>query len=318
VQIGLLEPGGFSPKARACLAKIGHVSAYDGRDLSRFVSDKDALFVRLAHRIDGAFAAQAPALRIICSPTTGLTHIDLDALSARDITVLSLKGETVFLEQIRATPEHTLGLAIALLRNYRTAFLDETNAHWDRDRCRGEELYGTSVGLVGLGRVGRRVASYLNIMGATVGWFDPAATQSDIGVRHGSIDDLIKASRVIILAASYQAGAPIILGREQILGLHGKYLINTARGELVDEAALLHAVENDHLAGCAVDVISDELGESRRARWLAATRNRNVIVTPHIGGATFTSMQTTEEFLAERLVAFCSSHAEPMNPGTQG
>ncbi len=306
MQIGLLEPDGFSPKARARLAHLGHVEAFDGGELPRFVAGKDVLFIRLAHRIDAEFLMHAPKLSVVCSPTTGLTHIDLDALASRRIRLLSLKGETAFLERIRATPEHTLGLVIALLRHYRTAFLDETNAHWDRDRCRGEELNNTKVGLIGLGRVGRRVATYLVALGAEVEWCDPAVTSAEIGTRRGSIEDLIAACRVVIVVASHAPGTPFILDRAHIASLHGKYLINTARGELIDEEALLDAIERGHLAGCAVDVISDELGQSRRDRWLAATRNRNVILTPHIGGATFTSMRSTEEFLTEKLAAFCN------------
>jgi D-3-phosphoglycerate dehydrogenase / 2-oxoglutarate reductase len=274
--------------------------------------------VRLAHRIDSAFISQAPRLTVVCSPTTGLTHIDLDALSARGIALLSLKGETAFLEQIRATPEHVLGLTIALLRNYRVAFLDDTNTHWDRDRCRGEELYGTAVGIIGFGRVGRRVATYMAALEAKVGWYDPHVKGADAGLRYGTVDELIAASRVVILAASYQPGAPFILGRRQIGALHGKYLINIARGELIDEDALLGVIEGGQLAGCAVDVISNELGSERRSRWLAATRHRNVIVTPHIGGATFTSMQATEEFLAEKLIAFRAARADSAVGGKPG
>lgn len=317
MQIGLLEPDNFSPKAKARLASLGPVEAYDGGELPPFLADKEALFIRLGNRIDAGFLMQAPKLSVLCSPTTGLTHIDLDALASRRIRLLSLKGETAFLDRIRATPEHALGLAIALLRHYRSAFLDETNAHWDRDRCRGEELHNTRVGLIGFGRVGRRVAIYLDVLGAEVDWFDPAVTRAEIGNRHASVESLITSSRVIILAASYQPGAPFILDRAHIAALRGKYFINIARGELVDEEALLEAVEGGHLAGCAVDVISNELGHSRRDRWLAATRNRNVIVTPHVGGATFASMQATEEFLAEKLAALCTSQSGVGVAGTQ-
>ena len=317
MQIGLLEPDGFSPEAGARLAKLGHVEAYDGTELPRFLADKDVLFIRLAHRIDAGFLTHALKLSVVCSPATGLTHIDLDALASRRIRLLSLKGETAFLDRIRATPEHALGLTIALLRHYRTAFLDETNAQWDRDRCRGEELHNTRVGLIGFGRVGRRVATYLVALGAQVEWFDPAVTSAEIGNRHGSIESLIAASRIVILAASYQPGASFILHRDHIASLRGKYFINIARGELVDEEALLEAIEDGCLAGCAVDVISNELGLNRRDRWLAATRNRNVIVTPHIGGATFTSMQSTEEFLAEKLAALCGSQSGAGVAGVQ-
>ena len=301
--IGILEPDGFSGLAREQLATMGRVSDYDGGDLAAFLADKQALFVRLKYMIDAPLLDSAKALRVLCSPTTGLTHVDLKELKRRGIVCLSLKGETEFLEGIRATPEHTIGLILALLRNYRTAFLDESNDHWDRDRCRGVELAGSSVGLIGFGRVGRRVASFLDAFAAQVRWYDPNVVDyRGKAERVGMIRELIAASQIVVLAASYEPGSPPILDRKLIAGLDGKYLINIARGELVDEPALIDAIESERLAGCAVDVTADELAGVSRRRWLALTRFPNVIVTPHIAGATYSSMRATEEFLARKLV----------------
>lgn len=303
MRIGILEPDGFSDAARANLSGLGEVDVFDGRDVGRFLADKNVLFVRLGRRVDGEFLDMAPKLGFLCSPTTGHTHIDLDALARRGVRLLSLQGETEFLNGIRATPEHAIGLMLALLRNYRTAFLDTDNDHWDRDRCRGEELYRQPVGLIGFGRVGRRVAAYLKAFDASVGYYDPGVTEAPTGVtRFDSVQALIAASRVVVLAASYQQGMLPILDRTAIAALAGKYFVNVARGELVDEPALLDAVEQGKLAGCAVDVISGETSENRRARWIEATQHRNLIVTPHIGGATFSSMRATEEFIAEKLL----------------
>ena len=312
MRIGLLEPDGFSPVARTRLQEHGEVTDFASGKIADFTADKDALFVRLKHRIDADFLAAAPRLRVLCSPTTGLTHIDADALAQRQVQLLSLKGETDFLEGIRATPEHTIGLLLALLRNYRTAFLDEASDHWDRDRCRGEELHGMTVGIIGFGRVGRQVASYLGAFGAHVGWYDPNVEQSVVGTtRHLSLDAVIAASRAVILSASYEQGHPPLLDARAVAALTDKYFVNIARGELVDEDALLAAIESRKLAGCAVDVIHGETGDNNRARWIRAARARNVIVTPHIAGATFTSMRATEEFLARKLVALVSSgHAD--------
>jgi D-3-phosphoglycerate dehydrogenase len=302
-RIGILEPDGFSTKAREQLHSVAQVSDYNGGDLASFLADKQALFVRLKYMIDGTFLDHARALRHLCSPTTGLTHLDQAELSRRDIGCMTLAGETEFLEGIRATPEHTIGLMLALLRNYRTAFLDGKNDHWDRDRCRGVELARTSVGLIGFGRVGRRVASYLQAFEANVGWYDPnVQNPSTMARRFATIEELIAASQVVVLAASWRPGSPPVLDRTMIGALGEKYFINIARGELVDDEALIGAIESGRLAGCAVDVIANELDDASRRRWLAATRFTNVIVTPHIGGATFTSMRATEEFLARKLI----------------
>lgn len=304
MHIGILEPDGFSGAARARLSALGTVDTYDGRDLARFLADKDVLFVRLNRHIDGDLLGLAPKLRFLCSPTTGHTHIDIGALAQREIKLLSLQGETEFLNSIRATPEHAIGLMLALLRNYRTAFLDKSNDHWDRDICRGEELFGQTVGLIGFGRVGCRVASYLKAFEAQVGYCDPNVAEAPQGVtRYDSIAALIAASRVVVLAASYRDGMAPIVDGAAVAALAGKYFVNIARGELVDEPALLDAVEQGRLAGCAVDVICGETGENRRPRWIDATRRRNLIVTPHIGGATYASMRATEEFIADKLLA---------------
>lgn len=288
--------------ARTRLEVLGSVVAYEGGDLGEFLSDKEVLFVRLARHIGEGLLRQAPRLRMLCSPTTGHTHLDLNALTKSGVRLLSLKGETTFLDNIRATPEHAVGLMLALLRNYRIAFLNEGNPNWDRDRCRGEELFGNSVGLIGFGRVGKRIASYLRSFEAQVGWYDPFVTAHvDFATRYDTLDALIAGSRIVVVAASVESENPI-LDRAYIAGLQGKYLVNIARGELVDEAALLEMVEAGLLAGCAVDVIRNENGSNNLARWLAAADRWNVLVTPHIGGATFASMRATEEFLVSKLI----------------
>jgi D-3-phosphoglycerate dehydrogenase len=196
------------------------------------------------------------------------------------------------------------------VRRYVSAFQHPANAHWDRDRCRGEEIAGMRVGLIGLGRVGRRVATYLDALGAEIHYTDPAASVFPRNyVRHASALELVKACRAVLLLASHTRNTPPILGRREIDALAGRYLVNTARGELVDEIALLEAIEGGRLAGCAVDVIADETGLSRRSRWLDATTAANVIVTPHIGGATVTSMHLTEEFVVEKLASRLSGGA---------
>ncbi len=310
MQIGILEADGFSPEALTCLQRLGDVRAYDGGDLSAFLAPLDVLFVRLAHRIDGPFLAMAPRLRWLCSPTTGHNHMDEAALAARGVGLLSLRGERRFLETIRATPEHTFGLILALLRRYGRAFSDVAAGRWDRDACRGEELRGNRVGIVGLGRVGYRVAAYCSAFGADVAWCDPEDVPFEPAWRRlPDVASVIAESRIVVLCASHRAGQPPIFGEREIAALAGRYFVNTARGELVDEPALLAALRDHRLAGVAVDVIADENGDNRLNEWRALLPGRNLIVTPHIGGATFDSMARTELFIAEKLEASVSEGA---------
>ena len=304
MRIGILEPDGFSEAALGQLRGLGEVVMAGEDNSSGFLADLDVLFIRLAFHIDRVFLARTPNLRVLVSPTTGHTHIDMNALKEKGVHLLSLKGETEFLENVRATPEHTIGLLLALLRNYKTAFLNPSNPVWDRDSYRGEEISGLKVGLIGYGRIGRRVAEYLRVFGAEVRWLDPNLENGtqDSG-RADDLMELIAWSQAIILATSYEPGAQPVLGKAEIDALHGQYLVNTARGELIDEPTLLDAIEADRLAGVAVDVICNETGDNQLVRWLSLTEGRNVIVTPHIAGATWTSMRATEEFMAGKLAA---------------
>ena len=310
MQIGLLEASGFSDEARARLAQLGDVSAFEGGRLEHFLASLDALFVRLGHRIDDTFLDMAPRLRWLCSPTTGHNHIDEAALSARGINLLSLRGERAFLETIRATPEHTFGLILALLRRYGTAFPETLAGIWNRDLCRGEELFGNTVGIIGLGRVGYRVASYCSAFGAKVFWCDPAEVPSaPEWCRLSDARAVIEASRMVVLCASHTHAQVPILTASEIDALAGRYLVNTARGELIDEPLLLTAVRDNCLAGVALDVIADENGAPRRDEWRALATGRNLILTPHIAGATFDSMARTECFVAGKLLAAIENEA---------
>jgi len=302
MQIGILESDSFSSDALTQLQSLGEVHAYDGGDLAKFLAPLETLFVRLGHCIDNAFLDFSPHLRWLCSPTTGHNHIDEVALFARDIRLISLRGEREFLDSIRATPEHTLGLIIALLRRYRRAFEDVAIGKWDRDACRGEELYGNRVGIVGLGRVGYRLATYCSSLGAQVAWCDPVDISPQLGwQRYQNVLDLIDSSRIVVLCASYCAEKVPVIGKQELDAMTGRYFINTARGELVDEIALLAAVRSNRLAGVAIDVIADENKRNRLPEWNSLLTNRNLIVTPHIAGATFDSMARTEKFIVEKL-----------------
>lgn len=305
--VGILEPDGFSTKARAMLENAGFATkalAPDD-DLAGFLADVDALFIRLGRQIDRTFLEQAPNLRWLVSPTTGVTHIALDATAARRVRVLTLAGKTHLIEHITSTPEHALGLTLALLRNYGRAFVTADAPHWDRDSVRGHMLAGQRIGLIGHGRVGRRLAMCFTMLGCTVVTHDPALREDGPHARLlPSVDAVIAGSDIVVLAASYAPGDPVILDERRLDALAGKFLVNIARGELIDEEALVARLDQDLFAGVALDVIHDENTPANNlARLAALTPKRNLLLTPHVGGATWQAMALTEEIMAEQFLA---------------
>lgn len=307
-RIVIAEPLHYAPEARAILSAIGPVvdGPFDRAGLLRAITDAEVLVVRLGHQVDEELLAAAPRLRCIGSPTTGTDHIDLDAAAARGIQVATLRGETEFLSTIRATPEHTWALLLALVRKLPAAAAASHTGPWDRDAFRGTELAGKRLGIFGFGRVGHLVASYGAAFQMTVFAYDIAPDPAPGVTMVGSLPELLERSDALLVHVPLDATTEAVIGADELACLPpGAFLVNTARGAIVDEEALVAALESGQLAGVAVDVLEGErdpeaMEASPLLRYARAHPDR-AIVTPHIAGATWESMHRTEVFLAERL-----------------
>jgi len=309
MKVLIAESGGFSDEAAEKVRALGSVVLADlNRDyLLAAVAEADVLWVRLRHRIDREVMAAAPHLKIIVTPTTGLNHIDLDEAERRGIRVLSLRGETHFLKEIHATAEHTIALMLGLLRNLPAAVEHVRSGGWNRDLSRGSELFGKTVGVIGLGRVGHMVARYLVAFGAEVYAADsnPESNSAEPGVTLVPLPELLSRADIVTLHVNLDSATAGFFGASQFAAMRkGSWFINTARGELVDEGALIRLLQDGHVAGAALDVLSGEDPENMSSHPMVAyaREHRNVLITPHIGGCTGESMRKTERFLAERLV----------------
>jgi D-3-phosphoglycerate dehydrogenase len=304
----IAEGTDFPARAREILGACAtmEVGDLDRDGLLRAVGKADLLWVRLRHRIDEEVFLAAPNLRLVVSPTTGLNHIDLDAAERRGVRVVSLRGEVEFLRDVRATAEHTILLMLALLRHLPDAVDHARSGGWDRDRFKGRELRGMTVGIVGYGRLGTLVARTLRAFDARVVAADPLrepGTEAD-SVRFVTAEDLFRIAELVSLHVSLSDGTKGLMGeREFSLLRPGAWLVNTSRGEIVDEAALLRALEEGRLAGAALDVLCDEQSGGMADHPLVryARTHPHLLITPHIGGCTAESMEKTEVFLAEKL-----------------
>jgi len=236
-----------------------------------------------------------------------LNHIDMSACKDRDIKILSLKNEQDFLSTVRATPEHTLGLILSLLRNYAHAFNISKLEECNREIYRGGELYGNRVGIIGFGRVGKILSRYLQAIGAKrVFYFDidDSITSDGFSIKSNSIYELINASNIIILSASFSEGYREFIGKHVIDSMKEKFFINTSRGELVDEEYLIEKIKKHHFNGVAVDVVSNDSEVCNYIKYMTIPEEINFIFTPHIAGITHESMHKTEMFIYKKLVNF--------------
>jgi D-3-phosphoglycerate dehydrogenase len=311
VRILVAEKSSFSREGLQAFEQLGELHASDVAQahLSQEVVGYDVLIVRLGLRVDASVLQAEPALAAIGTPTTGLDHIDLQAAGERGVEVLSLKGERLFLDQVYATAEHSLALMLALLRKIPAAQQSVLNYEWRRDIYRGNELNGKNLGLVGCGRLGAMMARYANGFGMNVYAFDPYLHSFPDGVEVcQSLKALLGCSDVVSLHVPLNLETTGMISRPQFDQMRpGAWLVNTSRGAIVDETALLRALESGQLAGAALDVlVSESQIDPGRPRALIefARAHDNLIITPHIGGATYESVVKADLFLANKLKIF--------------
>ena len=307
-RILVAEAFGFPLEAYNLLRQDAEVvlADLDRRGIETMVRDAEVLWVRLRHRVDADLLKAAPRLEMVATPTTGLNHVDTAALERRGIRLLSLRGETEFLKDVRGTAEFTVGLILALLRHLPASVEHVRGGGWNRDLFQGGELYGKNIGIVGYGRLGRIVARYARAFEAKVLACDPAvpADSAEPGVVMVPLDTLLRQSDIVSLHVSLTSDTRQFFGAREFERMkEGSWFINTARGELVDEAALLANLRSGRLAGAALDVVTreDPAGMGFHPVIEYARRHPNLIVTPHLGGCTVESMHKTEVFLARKL-----------------
>ena len=297
------------PSATALLAAEPGwtVDARSGRtpdQLAADLADADALLVRSATRVDARLLAAAPRLRIVARAGTGVDNVDVDAASARGILVVNAPGANSI-----SVAEHAWALMLALARSVPAADRAMKDGKWDKRRFLGTELHGKTLGLVGLGRIGREVAERARAFGMRVVAHDPfisAEVAADLGVELLSLDDLTAAADVLSLHLPANADTRHLFDDARFAKCRrGVRLVNTARGELVDEGALGRAIDAGIVAGAALDVFESEPPRD----WTLVSRPE-VVATPHISASTEEAQElvgvetaaTVRDFLRDGVV----------------
>jgi D-3-phosphoglycerate dehydrogenase len=260
----------------------------------------DAVFVRLGHRLDAEVLAAAPRLKVIATPTTGLTHIDVEAARTSGVDILCLREERQFLERLPATAELTWALLLAVVRKIVAASWHTLGGDWNRDLFWSTELAGKTLGVIGFGRIGQMVARYGAAFGMTVVAHDIDESKVFEIAQPVTKRALLETADFVTIHTHYEQGQPPLLSDADFDSMkRGCVLVNTARGELVDEYALIRAIRSGRLGGAGLDTVADE--PSGKPELLTLQQTHNVVITPHIGGATFESIMATELFMARKL-----------------
>jgi D-3-phosphoglycerate dehydrogenase len=311
-----LEKTCYPPESLLELERRASVDYFDTNrqeDLMAFIRGKDytAIFTKLGLSMDKSLMQALPRLQYIVTPTTGLNHIDLKTAGERNIEIISLKGEQEFLKEITSTAEHTWALLLSLIRHIPAAKGDVLQGNWRREPFLASELYGKTLGIIGYGRLGKIVARYGLAFGMKVlaNDTDPAAFDGLNGVHPVPLDELLKNSDVISLHIPYTENNRQFFNGEKLEKTKpGSVLVNTSRGEVADEAALLEYLSKGHLAGVATDVLEgDSIWENtippRHPLIAYATNHENLLITPHTGGYGRESIERTRRFISGKFIA---------------
>ena len=308
MKICVAEVNDFSPLIRQKLAKLGELrfENLNHGDLREVFNTYQVFWFRLGFTIDAELINHPNrTVKIIVCPVTGLNHIDVEACANQGVQILSLKGETTFLREVRATAEHTLALTLALIRKLPQAISSVQESNWDREPFKGTELYGKRVGIIGLGRLGCIVGGYFKAFGAEVVGYDRQVERPWPYLRL-TLENLLQTSDIVSLHIDYSVENEGFLSSSHFgLMKRGVLFINTSRGNLVDEIALVKALSLGYIKACACDVITDEFQVERSPLFqLAQSEPSKVLLTPHIGGNTYESFEKTESFMYQKLVNF--------------
>lgn len=267
-----------------------------GKALHLALADSDGLVVRSETKVTPEVMDAARKLRVVGRAGVGVDNIDVPAATARGIVVMNAPdGNTI------TTAEHTLALLIALARNIPQANASVKAAKWDRKRFIGAELQGKTLGIIGLGRIGRAVAARARAFGMKIVAHDPfiAPDQArDLEIESASMDEVFSRADFLTVHTPLTSETRGLVGAQAFAKMRqGVRIINCARGGLVDEAALYDAIKSGIVAGAALDVFEQEPPPPDHP----LLGLEEVIVTPHLGASTTEAQEGVAVTVAEQM-----------------
>lgn len=269
----------------------------DRSELEARIADASALIVRSATTVDAALIAAGPKLRVIGRAGVGVDNIDLGAATAASVLVVNAPDANSI-----SAAELTLALLLAQARRVPAADSSLRSGAWQRSRFQGIELYGKTLAILGLGRIGRLVAERASAFGMEVIAYDPYITEEQgrrVGVEMADLESVLRRADFVTLHLPRNEETEGLIGA-RLLGLMkpGVRIVNVARGGVIDEQALAEAVAAGQVGGAAIDVFAVE--PTTESPLFA---HEEVVVTPHLGASTREAQDRAGVSVAESVVA---------------
>jgi gluconate 2-dehydrogenase len=270
-------------------------------------ADRDALFVVASDRVDRELLAACARLRIVATGSVGYNHIDLAACGERGVAVSNTPD---VLTEATADMAWTLLMATARRVCESEHWLRAGKwGRWAFDQWLGADVYGTTLGIVGMGRIGSAVARRARGFEMKILYHNRsrAANEAELGARRVGLDELLREADHVVLVLPYSAATHHAIGARELAAMKSTAtLVNIARGGIVDDAALVDALRAGRIAGAGLDVYENE-----PALHPGLLTVPNVVLTPHVGSATRSSRVGMAMLAAENLVAFATGAALP-------
>lgn len=272
-------------------------------ELIKEIEKYDVILTRIGIRFDKELLERAKNLKILATATTGTDHIDLEYAKERGIEVISAPGVNAI-----ATAEYTFGLILSLVRNIPWAFDSIRNFNFNRSEFLGNELNSKTIGIIGFGRIGSQIGRYAKAFGMNILTYDPNINKTlaeEIGAKVVELDELLRNSDVITFHAFASPETENMVSYDEFSKMKNTaFLINAARGSLVDEDALLDALKNKKIQGAAIDVLKEEPLTKENKMLAYAYQNGNLIITPHLGGSTKEAVYNAAVYVVRRIKEF--------------
>src|SRR6185312_2858092 len=279
--------------------KDWNVIVSNPKEYSKHLGEAEALVVRSAVQVTPDVLKKAPKLRVIGRAGVGVDNVDLPAATAAGVLVMNTPGGNAV-----SVAEHTLALMLSLARSIPQASLSTKSGKWEKKKFLGNELRQKTLGIVGLGSIGREVVKRARSFEMHILASDPYVspqTAADLGIELVPLGDLYARSDYITLHVALTAETQKMLSKDAFDKMKkGVRIINCARGELIDEAALLEAIQAGKVAGAALDVFQKEPPAADNPILAIDT----FLATPHIGGSTEEAQEIVGVRIAEQVVEF--------------
>ena len=287
MNILVLTPEYYPEEILAELKSFGNVESkkLSREELLNEIEKYDAVLTRIGIKFDKELLEKSKNLKVLATATTGVDHIDIEYAKQRRIEVISAPGVNAI-----AAAEHTFGLILSLIRKIPWGFDSIKNFEFKRSEFLGNELNGKTIGIIGFGRIGSQVGRYAKSFGMNILTYDPYINKNladEVGAKIVSLDELLTNSDVITLHAFASPETENMINYDAFSKMKNTaFLINVARGSVIDEDALLDALKNKKIQGAAIDVLKEEPPSTDNKLIGYARQNDNLIITPHLGGST--------------------------------